>query len=261
MSARGFRVAESSCGPPDDVLFLPEDNVIAGNTLMYGATSGEVYLRGRVGERFCARNSGALAVVEGVGDHACEYMTGGRVVVLGKTGPQHGGGHVGRHRVRARPRPGAGQHRRWSSCSASNPRTWSGCATSSRRHAALHRQHGGHLGAVRLAKAQCAIHQDHAHRLPAGPTGHPDGQGRGPRRGHRDHGGEPWLIRQGFLEGRQDRGRQAARRRTGRRLARGLRAARTRTNAPARSRSRPVAAWTAESRSATPELQAARWAT
>jgi glutamate synthase domain-containing protein 2/glutamate synthase domain-containing protein 1/glutamate synthase domain-containing protein 3 len=72
--------------PPDDVLFLPEDNVIAGNTLLYGATSGEVFLRGRVGERFCARNSGALVVVEGAGDHACEYMTGGRVVVLGPTG-------------------------------------------------------------------------------------------------------------------------------------------------------------------------------
>ena len=72
--------------PPDDVLFLPEDNVIAGNTLLYGATSGEAFLRGRVGERFCARNSGALSVVEGVGDHACEYMTGGRVVILGKTG-------------------------------------------------------------------------------------------------------------------------------------------------------------------------------
>ncbi|TGD90539.1 glutamate synthase large subunit [Mycolicibacterium sp. CH28] len=72
--------------PPADVLFLPEDNVIAGNTLLYGATSGEVYLRGRAGERFCARNSGALAVAEGVGDHACEYMTGGRVVVLGRTG-------------------------------------------------------------------------------------------------------------------------------------------------------------------------------
>jgi glutamate synthase (NADPH/NADH) large chain/glutamate synthase (ferredoxin) len=72
--------------PPDDVLFLPEDNVIAGNTLLFGATSGELFLRGRVGERFAARNSGALTVVEGVGDHACEYMTGGRVVVLGKTG-------------------------------------------------------------------------------------------------------------------------------------------------------------------------------
>ncbi|WP_135454513.1 glutamate synthase large subunit [Mycobacterium sp. DL99] len=81
--------------PPDDVLFLPEDNVIAGNTLLYGATSGEVFLRGRAGERFCARNSGALAVVEGVGDHACEYMTGGRVVILGKTGRNMAAGMSG----------------------------------------------------------------------------------------------------------------------------------------------------------------------
>ncbi|MBV8347763.1 MAG: glutamate synthase large subunit, partial [Mycolicibacterium sp.] len=81
--------------PPDDVLFLPEDNVIAGNTLLYGATSGEVYLRGRVGERFCARNSGALAVTEGVGDHACEYMTGGRVVILGRTGRNMAAGMSG----------------------------------------------------------------------------------------------------------------------------------------------------------------------
>jgi len=81
--------------PPEDVLFLPEDNVIAGNTLLYGATSGEVYLRGRVGERFCARNSGALAVAEGVGDHACEYMTGGRVVVLGHTGRNMAAGMSG----------------------------------------------------------------------------------------------------------------------------------------------------------------------
>ncbi|GAS93362.1 glutamate synthase (NADPH/NADH) large chain [Mycolicibacterium canariasense] len=81
--------------PPDDVLFLPEDNVIAGNTLVFGATSGEVFLRGRAGERFCARNSGALAVVEGVGDHACEYMTGGRVVVLGDTGRNIGAGMSG----------------------------------------------------------------------------------------------------------------------------------------------------------------------
>jgi glutamate synthase (NADPH) large chain len=81
--------------PPDDVLFLPEDHVIAGNTLLYGATSGEVFLRGRVGERFCARNSGALAVTEGVGDHACEYMTGGRVVVLGRTGRNMAAGMSG----------------------------------------------------------------------------------------------------------------------------------------------------------------------
>jgi glutamate synthase domain-containing protein 2/glutamate synthase domain-containing protein 1/glutamate synthase domain-containing protein 3 len=81
--------------PPDDVLFLPEDNVIAGNTLLFGATAGEVYLRGRVGERFAARNSGALTVVEGVGDHACEYMTGGRVVVLGDTGRNMAAGMSG----------------------------------------------------------------------------------------------------------------------------------------------------------------------
>ncbi|BBX16668.1 glutamate synthase large subunit [Mycolicibacterium duvalii] len=81
--------------PQDDVLFVPEDNVIAGNTLLYGATSGEVYLRGRVGERFAARNSGALAVVEGVGDHACEYMTGGRVVVLGRVGRNMAAGMSG----------------------------------------------------------------------------------------------------------------------------------------------------------------------
>jgi glutamate synthase (NADPH/NADH) large chain len=66
--------------------FVAEDNVIAGNTLLYGATSGSLFVRGRVGERFCVRNSGATAVVEGVGDHACEYMTGGRVAILGQTG-------------------------------------------------------------------------------------------------------------------------------------------------------------------------------
>jgi glutamate synthase (NADH) large subunit (EC 1.4.1.14) len=72
--------------PPTTSTFKPEENIIAGNTLLYGATSGEIYINGRVGERFCVRNSGAVAVVEGAGDHCCEYMTGGRTVVLGKTG-------------------------------------------------------------------------------------------------------------------------------------------------------------------------------
>ncbi|MBA8964283.1 glutamate synthase (NADPH/NADH) large chain [Rhodococcus percolatus] len=81
--------------PADDVLFVPETQVIAGNTLLYGATSGELYLRGRVGERFSVRNSGASAVVEGVGDHACEYMTGGRVVILGPTGRNMAAGMSG----------------------------------------------------------------------------------------------------------------------------------------------------------------------
>ena len=69
--------------------------VIAGNTIGYGATSGEIYLRGRVGERFAVRNSGALMVTEGTGDHACEYMTGGRVVILGRTGRNVGAGMSG----------------------------------------------------------------------------------------------------------------------------------------------------------------------
>jgi len=81
--------------PPTGSNFAPEDNIIAGNTLMYGATSGEVYINGQVGERFCVRNSGAIAVVEGAGDHCCEYMTGGRTVVLGKTGRNFAAGMSG----------------------------------------------------------------------------------------------------------------------------------------------------------------------
>jgi len=75
--------------------FVAEANIIAGNVLLYGATSGEAFFRGVVGERFCVRNSGATAVVEGVGDHGCEYMTGGRAVVIGRTGRNFGAGMSG----------------------------------------------------------------------------------------------------------------------------------------------------------------------
>ena len=81
--------------PDSATSFVAEDNVIAGNVIGYGATSGDIYLRGMVGERFCVRNSGATAVVEGVGDHGCEYMTGGRVVVLGPTGRNFAAGMSG----------------------------------------------------------------------------------------------------------------------------------------------------------------------
>jgi glutamate synthase (NADPH/NADH) large chain len=81
--------------PPKGSTFRPEENIIVGNTLLYGATSGEAYIRGVAGERFAVRNSGALAVVEGVGDHCCEYMTGGRVVVLGQTGRNFAAGMSG----------------------------------------------------------------------------------------------------------------------------------------------------------------------
>ena len=81
--------------PPADATFAAERNVIAGNVIGYGATSGEMFLRGLVGERFCVRNSGAIAVVEGVGDHGCEYMTGGRAVVLGPVGRNFAAGMSG----------------------------------------------------------------------------------------------------------------------------------------------------------------------
>ncbi len=81
--------------PDRSATFRSEEQIIAGNTIAYGATSGEIFARGGVGERCCVRNSGATVVTEGVGDHGCEYMTGGRVVVLGKTGRNFAAGMSG----------------------------------------------------------------------------------------------------------------------------------------------------------------------
>ena len=81
--------------PPRSATFAPEENIIIGNVAFYGATSGQAYIRGMAGERFCVRNSGVHAVVEAIGDHGCEYMTGGRVVVLGATGRNFGAGMSG----------------------------------------------------------------------------------------------------------------------------------------------------------------------
>ena len=81
--------------PPKESRFTPEENILVGNVVLYGATAGECFFRGVAAERFCVRNSGARAVVEGVGDHGCEYMTGGRVVVLGRTGRNFAAGMSG----------------------------------------------------------------------------------------------------------------------------------------------------------------------
>ena len=83
---KGLSGGRLTVRPPDNVPFVAEEQIIAGNVIGYGATSGELFIRGKVGERFCVRNSGATAVVEGVGDHACEYMTGGEALILGATG-------------------------------------------------------------------------------------------------------------------------------------------------------------------------------
>jgi glutamate synthase (NADPH/NADH) large chain len=81
--------------PPRVASFVPEDNILIGNVALYGATGGRAFFRGRAGERFCVRNSGALAVVEGTGDHGCEYMTGGVAVVIGSTGRNFAAGMSG----------------------------------------------------------------------------------------------------------------------------------------------------------------------
>jgi glutamate synthase (NADPH/NADH) large chain len=93
--AKGLSGGRVVVRPDQEAPFVAEDNIIAGNTILYGATSGELFLRGRAGERFAVRNSGGTAVVEGVGDHGCEYMTGGTVVVLGPTGRNFAAGMSG----------------------------------------------------------------------------------------------------------------------------------------------------------------------
>lgn len=92
---KGLSGGRISIMPPENCSIVPEDNIIVGNTVLYGAISGECYFRGVAGERFAVRNSGAIAVVEGVGDHGCEYMTGGTVVVLGETGRNFAAGMSG----------------------------------------------------------------------------------------------------------------------------------------------------------------------
>ena len=92
---KGLSGAKVVVYPPRHSIFVPERNILVGNVVLYGATGGEAYIRGLAGERFCVRNSGAAAVVEGVGDHGCEYMTGGRVAVIGPTGRNFAAGMSG----------------------------------------------------------------------------------------------------------------------------------------------------------------------
>ncbi len=92
---KGLSGARLIIYPPKNASYVPEENIIIGNVAFYGATSGEAFIRGKAGERFCVRNSGANVVVEGVGDHGCEYMTGGRAVIIGDTGRNFAAGMSG----------------------------------------------------------------------------------------------------------------------------------------------------------------------
>lgn len=92
---KGLSGAQLAIYPAEKATFTPEENIIIGNVALYGATSGEVFIRGMAGERFAVRNSGATTVVEGIGDHGCEYMTGGRALILGETGRNFAAGMSG----------------------------------------------------------------------------------------------------------------------------------------------------------------------
>ena len=150
--------------PPPESPFRPDEQVIVGNTVLYGATGGRAFFNGRAGERFAVRNTGATTVVEGVGDHGCEYMTGGTVVVLGTTGRNFAAGMSGGvayvydedGAVRA-----PLQHRRWSSSRPSTATTPSGCARSSRSTCAAPAAEGARAarrlggGAAQVRQGRC----------------------------------------------------------------------------------------------------------
>ena len=209
-------VRPSDDAPPD---YVAEDNIIGGNVILFGATSGQAFLRGVVGERFAVRNSGAHAVVEGVGDHGCEYMTGGKVVILGRHRPQLRGGHVRRHRLRLRP---GGRVAR-----ATSTRRWSNSRRSTRTTSSwLHGMIQAHVDATDSAVGQriladwdgeqTALRQGDAARLQAGAGG--DRRGRAQRRpivDAGDHGGRQWLIRRASSSTPTARRRSAGRCRCG----------------------------------------------
>ena len=196
-SARASPAGGSPCGPTPTAPFVAEENVIAGNVILYGATSGEIFVRGIVGERFCVRNSGALAVVEGVGDHGCEYMTGGTAVVLGRIGRNFAAGMSGGVAyVLDLPRS-TGSTRRWSTSTRSTTTTARSCATPSsattprpaRRWPTSCSPTGttpstGSARSCPRTSSGCCKARDAAER-----------EGRDVERG--DHGGRTWVTRRG----------------------------------------------------------------
>ena len=182
--------------PDRAATFEAAEQIIGGNTIGYGATSGQIFLSGRVGERFCVRNSGATAVVEGVGDHGCEYMTGGVVVVLGPTGRNFAAGMSGGYAFVL----DLDEQRVNPELVELAPVT--GKAADELK--ALVEQHAEETGSTvaslvagRLGRLPRALHRGDAERLQAGARGPRGGAGGRPQRGRGrrpDHGGPPWLT-------------------------------------------------------------------
>ena len=178
--------------------FVAEEQIVAGNVIAYGATDGEIFLRGVVGERFCVRNSGALAVVEGIGDHGCEYMTGGKVVVLGPTGRNFGAGMSGGIAYVWDP-DGVLPSRVNAEMVALEDA--SGDAEELRRDrrppSRVHRFGGRRSIVGSMGRGRRRVRQGDAQRLQAGPRRDARRRGRRPRRARGPtacHGGEPWLT-------------------------------------------------------------------
>ena len=173
--------------PPKSATFCPEENILIGNVALYGAVHGEAYFRGQAAERFCVRNSGAIAVIEGVGDHGCEYMTGGVRRDSGSDRSQLRGRHVGRHRLRLRSgRSAAGQLQprdgRTRSASLSR-RTSTSCSELIEKHREYTELDGRRPNSRRLGERPSQVQESHADRLQAGPAR--AGQGQRPPRARR----------------------------------------------------------------------------
>ena len=249
--------------PPDDADFAAEENVIVGNTVLYGATAGRAFFRGLAGERFAVRNSGAHAVVEGVGDHGCEYMTGGRVVVLGRTGRNFAAGMSGGIAYVLDEDGGFGGR-----CNTElvgfEPLEDDDVASAARARRGARRAHGlagRRAPARRLGRAPCRVRQGDAARLQArarrprrSSRRRPSGLDGGERlRHHRDRRGRALMGELGaFLKYRAGRAARARPERARRRLPR------VRRPLPLPElRSRARAAWSAACRSATTAARSA----
>ena len=168
-AGKGMSGGVLSVRPPDGSTFKAEEHVIVGNTVLYGATSGRAFFRGLAGERFAVRNSGASAVVEGVGDHGCEYMTGGRVVVLGPTGRNFAAGMSGG--IAYVLDPDGHFHERCNpelvELETPGAEDFEEIRALVEEHRRPHRQPGGDPRAGRLAGTDRLLGQGHAHRLQA----------------------------------------------------------------------------------------------
>ncbi len=242
---KGLSGGRITVRPHPEAPLTAEENIVAGNVIAYGATAGEIFLRGKVGERFCVRNSGAHAVVEGVGDHGCEYMTGGRAVILGAIGRNFAAGMSGgvayvldlaENRV----------NHQMVELEVPSATDLDELRELVEKHYAATDSAVAHRLLTDWEAACAAVHQGDAGGLQAGPGSHRRRRARRAGRERRDHGGRSWLTPGDSSPPAAScpaAGPWTCACVTGTRS--------TRSSTRPRCASRPGAAWTAASRSAT----------